>query len=160
MERSEDIVTNNALSVLAYIIIQVAGDVILFYYNNQSVVFYLVIGVSLIIYFIIGFTVLKNNKTYLSDYFSVSTIAIVGISIWLLFFFSYISDCRGFVCMPDLVWILYAYYNNLSLIVMIREFEFEYYYVIMLLLNLVPSFMFWLGLSLKRYYLNYRRGIE
>ncbi|GIO83240.1 hypothetical protein J25TS5_01720 [Paenibacillus faecis] len=158
MERSEDIVTNNALSVLAYIIIQVAGDVILFYYSNQTVVFYLVTGVSLIIYLIIGFTVLKNNRTYLSDYFSVSTIAIVGISIWLLFFFSYVSDSSGF--MPDLIWALYAYYNNLSMIVMIRESEFEYYYVIMLLLNLVPSFMFWLGLSLKRYYMNYRRGMK
>ncbi len=158
MERSEDIVTNNALSVLAYIIIQVAGDVILFYYNNQSVVFYLVTGVSLIIYLIIGFTVLKNNKTYLSDYFSVSTIAIVGISIWLLFFFSYISDSSGF--MPDLIWVLYAYFNNLSMIVMIRQSEFEYYYVIMLLLNLVPSFIFWLGLSLKRFYFNYRRGMK
>lgn len=158
MERSEDIVTNNALSVLAYIIIQVVGYVISFSYKNQTVVFYLVIGVSLIIYLIIGFTVLKNNRTYLSDYFSVSTIAIVGISIWLLFFFSYISDSSGF--MPDLIWVLYAYYNNLSLIVMIRESEFEYYYVIMLLLNLVPSFMFWLGLSLKRYYMNYRRGMK
>jgi|GEM_PF-5856616 len=158
MERSEDIVTNNALSVLAYIIIQVVGYVIFFFYKNQTVVFYLVIGVSLIIYFIIGFTVLKNNKTYLSDYFSVSTIVIVGISIWLLFFFSYISDSSGF--MPGLIWVLYAYYNNLSLIVMIRESEFEYYYVIMLLLNLVPSFMFWLGLSLKRYYMNYRRGMK
>lgn len=158
MERSEDIVTNNALSVLAYIIIQVVGDVIFFSYNNQTVVFYWVIGVSLIIYLILGFTVLKNNRTYLSDYFSVSTIAIVGISIWLLFFFSYISDSSGF--MPDLIWALYAYYNNLSMIVMIRESEFEYYYVIMLLLNLVPSFMFWLGLSLKRYYMNYRRGMK
>lgn len=120
--------------------------------------FYLVTGVSLIIYFIIGFTVLKNNRTYLSDYFSVSTIAIVGISICLLFFFYYISDSSGF--MPDLIWALYAYYNNFSMIVMIRESEFEYYYVIMLLLNLVPSFMFWLGLSLKRYYMNYRRGMK
>lgn len=142
MKTSEYYGKNSALSVFFYILVQVIGDVILSIFDGQTVLLWVISG-SLLIYAIIGFSLMKNNKTHLSDFYSVSVIAIIGIVLWLLSLFVYITN--------DWIWIFFTYYNNLNMIVFIGESEIEHYYIVMLLLNLIPSLMYWIGLSLKRF---------
>lgn len=151
MKASEYNGKNSALSVFFYIFVQVIGDVILSILDGQTVHLWVVISGSLLINAIIGFSLMKNNKTYLSDFYSVSAIAIIGIILWLLSLFVYIKN--------DWVWIFFTYYNNLNMIVFIGESEIELYYIVMLLLNLIPSLMYWIGLSLKRFIAGHRQPV-
>ncbi|OMG47522.1 hypothetical protein BK140_21330 [Paenibacillus macerans] len=72
--------------------------------------------------------------------------------------FFYVKDCSGYICMPDIIWFLYMYYNNVSIIGL--RTEAEHYYVVMLLINFIPSFMYLLGLSMKRFYINFKKQIN
>lgn len=148
---------NNALSLFVFIFVQLIGDIILSIDDNRITIPW-VSSLSLVVYFTVGFTLLKNHRTVFQDLYSVSLISIIAFLLWILCYLSFKNiGCGGFVCMPDLIWFIYMYFNNFSIMALVSKPETEYYYLNMLLLNFIPSLVFWIGLSVKRVIHNFRR---
>jgi hypothetical protein len=123
-------------------------------YGGNYLIYPLINIAAILIYLWVG-SKLANQGSKFKNLLSVSAISLIGFFMWLVCYYMVATHTNdrglGFTG-PEILWWLYFFYNHLPITFMVYDqfgikTDALYFPYFVFIFNLLPSFLFWLGLQ-------------